>query len=69
MEEKPGAVTVSFTTDIQPLFRVKDVNAMKKFGGFDLSKFDDVVTHADSILRRLKASITVAQQHHDFWAV
>jgi len=44
---------VSFARNIQPLFRVKDINAMK--GRFDLSKFDDVVTHADSILLRLKA--------------
>jgi hypothetical protein len=53
--EEPVAVAVSFATDIRPLFRVRDVNAMKNFGGFDLSKFDDVVTHADNILLRLKA--------------
>ena len=49
------ATTVSYATDIKLLFRVRDVNAMKNFGGFDLSKYDDVVAHADNILTRLKA--------------
>jgi hypothetical protein len=47
--------TVSYATDIKPLFRPRDIAAMRNFGGFDLSKYDDVVKHADSILARLKA--------------
>jgi hypothetical protein len=46
---------VSYATDIKPLFRPRDIAAMRNFGGFDLSKYDDVVKHADSILARLKA--------------
>lgn len=45
---------IAFAMDIQPLFRPRDVTAMKNFGGFDLSKYDDVVEHADSILQRLR---------------
>jgi hypothetical protein len=29
--EEPVTVAVSFATDIRPLFRVRDVNAMKNF--------------------------------------
>lgn len=46
---------ISYATDIRPLFRTKDINAMKNFGGFDLSKYTDVVEHADGILQRLQA--------------
>jgi hypothetical protein len=53
--EKPPVAVVTFVADIKPLFRPRDVGAMKNFGGFDLSKYQDVVTHADGILARLKA--------------
>ena len=45
---------VTYVADIKPLFRPRDVGAMKRFGPFDLSKYEDVVTHADNILARLK---------------
>lgn len=44
---------VSFATDIRPLFRPKDVTAMKNFGGFDLSTYADVSAYAIDILARL----------------
>jgi hypothetical protein len=44
---------ISFATDIRPLFRTKDIDAMKK--AFDLSDYDDVRSHADAILQRLSA--------------
>lgn len=47
-------MVVTFVADIKALFRPRDVGAMKRFGGFDLSKYEDVVTHADNILTRLK---------------
>jgi hypothetical protein len=40
--------STSFANDIRPLFRAKDINAMKK--AFDLSDYDDVRSHADVIL-------------------
>jgi hypothetical protein len=43
----------SFAADIRPLFRDKDVKAMK--GRFDLSDHDDVSEHADKIHQRLSA--------------
>jgi len=43
----------SFSTSIRPLFRQKDIVAMKNFGGFDLSKHADVAANADAILARL----------------
>jgi hypothetical protein len=43
----------SFARDIRPLFRAKDINAMKK--AFDLSSYDDVRSHADAILGRVSA--------------
>jgi hypothetical protein len=46
---------VTFVADIKPLFRSRDINAMKNVAGFDLSKYQDVVTRADSILARLAA--------------
>lgn len=45
---------VSYASDIKPLFRPKDVNAMRNFGGFDLSKYQDVVDNADQIYARLQ---------------
>lgn len=54
---KKGRVSkakLSFETDIKPLFRPRDVTDMRRFGGFDLHIYDDVVQHADNILDRLK---------------
>jgi hypothetical protein len=51
----PAQPPVTFVPDIKPLFRPRDVGAMRNFGGFDLSKYQDVVTHADNILPRLEA--------------
>jgi hypothetical protein len=41
----------SFAADIRPLFRDKDIKAMK--GRFDLSDYDDVSENADKICQRL----------------
>jgi hypothetical protein len=41
----------SFARDIRPLFRAKDINAMR--GSFDLSTYDDVRGHAEAILEKL----------------
>jgi hypothetical protein len=43
-----------FERDIRPLFRAKDVSSMIAFKQFDLSKYADVVSHNEEILRRLK---------------
>jgi len=43
----------SFAKDILPLFREKDINAMKK--AFDLTSYDDVRKYATGILARLSA--------------
>jgi hypothetical protein len=43
----------SFAADIRPLFRDKDIKAMK--GRFDLSDYGDVSEHADKIHQRLSA--------------
>lgn len=50
-----GESCVSFAIEIRPLFRPKDVTAMKNFGGFDLSKHSDVSAYATDILTRLEA--------------
>jgi hypothetical protein len=44
---------VSFAKDIRPLFREKDIEAMKK--AFDLSDYDDVRSFADPILMKLRS--------------
>lgn len=41
-----------FEIDIKPLFRPKDINAMKRF--FDLSKYEDVKSHAAEVIERLE---------------
>jgi hypothetical protein len=47
-------MALSFAQDIRPLFRDDpDVEAMKPFG-IDLSAYDDVRAHAESILARLE---------------
>ena len=43
--------TLGFETDIKPLFREKDRQAMRR--AFDLWSYDDVVAHADAITQRL----------------
>jgi len=47
------ATQASFAKDIRPLFREKDINSMKK--AFDLSRYDDVRSHADAILKQVSA--------------
>jgi CDGSH-type Zn-finger protein/truncated hemoglobin YjbI len=44
--------TVSFATHIKPMFRQRDRQSMKF--AFDLWSYDDVLTHAESILERLQ---------------
>jgi hypothetical protein len=46
-------MATSYAIDIRPLFRDKDIRAMKTFGHFDLSLYDDVNTHASAIYERL----------------
>jgi hypothetical protein len=43
---------LSFETDIKPLFRERDRQAMER--AFDLWAFDDVRAHASDILERVK---------------
>jgi len=45
--------TVSFATDIRPLFREKDVRSMARH--FDLTSYEDVSTVGDRILGRLRS--------------
>jgi len=45
-------MTVSFETEIKPLFRERDRGAMRSH--FDLWSHDDVAEHADAILARLE---------------
>ncbi|RYH00226.1 MAG: hypothetical protein EON58_00935 [Alphaproteobacteria bacterium] len=40
----------SFDSDIRPLFRDKDIQAMKMFREFDLSLYEDVSKYAEDIL-------------------
>ncbi|HTT40273.1 MAG TPA: hypothetical protein VMH32_21685 [Burkholderiales bacterium] len=44
---------LSFAKDIKPLFRPKDVEAMKPLG-LDLSSYEDVRSSAEAILSRLE---------------
>jgi hypothetical protein len=46
-------VPLSFTTDIRPLFRDSDVDAMQAFG-LDLSSYDEVKARASEIYTRLE---------------
>ena len=45
---------LSFSADIQPLFRIRDIESMKPFG-IDLSSYEDVKKHAHDIYARLSA--------------
>ena len=47
--------TVSYERDIQPLFRERDVDSMRRAGHFDLSSYADVAERADGILHRLES--------------
>jgi hypothetical protein len=44
---------VSFSQDLRPLFRERDVNSMSF--AFDLSSYDDVRANAEAIYQRLAA--------------
>ena len=44
--------SLTFASDIKPLFREKDRTAMKR--AFDLWSYDDVVAHGEAIAARLK---------------
>jgi hypothetical protein len=46
------AASLSFASDIKPLFRESDREAMKR--AFDLWSYDDVVAHGQAIAARLK---------------
>jgi hypothetical protein len=46
------APTITFESDIKPLFREKDRDSMRR--AFDLWSYADVQSHADSIVERLK---------------
>jgi hypothetical protein len=50
-----AAGKIGYEADIKRMFRTKDINAMKNFGGFDLGKYDDVAEHAEAIFSRLEA--------------
>jgi len=45
---------LSYASDIRPLFRDKDINAMRAFG-IDLSSYEDVKKRAQHIYARLSA--------------
>jgi hypothetical protein len=54
MQDAPDpAPPVGFAADIKPLFTQIDIDHMSWY--CDLSQYDDVKTHAQAILRRLKA--------------
>lgn len=44
----------SYAVDIRPLFTDNDIDSMKMFGDFDLSRVADVRANAANIYRRLK---------------
>lgn len=48
-----GKDDLSFETNIKPLFRIKDRDAMLAFGPFDLWKYSDVVANSDEILAQV----------------
>jgi hypothetical protein len=52
MDSDASNPTLSFATDIQPLFREHDRQAMEK--AFDLWSLEDVRTHASAILEHVK---------------
>ncbi|MGH0256291.1 hypothetical protein NKY39_12090 [Sinorhizobium meliloti] len=48
-----SSAALSFANDIQPLFRQRDVSAMRIVAGFDLHYYADVQAHAEAIYSRL----------------
>ncbi|HWD56174.1 MAG TPA: hypothetical protein VG346_13695 [Acidimicrobiales bacterium] len=52
MDAPSSKETVSYETDIKPLFREHDRESMKR--AFDLWSLDDVRAHAAAILERVK---------------
>ena len=52
--DEPAPPSVSFATDIRPLFTDIDIEHMSFF--CDLSAYEDVRDNADEILRRLTAT-------------
>ena len=44
--------SISFETDIRPLFTERDIQAMSK--AFNLASYDDVKTHAAAIFDRIR---------------
>lgn len=54
MSSEAKTPSIGFVSDIRPLFRDRDIVAMKSFGLFDLSDYDDVVQNYTSILLRLE---------------
>jgi NADPH-dependent 2,4-dienoyl-CoA reductase/sulfur reductase-like enzyme len=52
VEEMEGP-ELSFEEDVKPMFREKDVEEMKDIADFDLSNYEDVREHAESIQARL----------------
>ncbi|MFN2445054.1 MAG: hypothetical protein ABR606_05655 [Vicinamibacterales bacterium] len=46
-------MALSYEADIRPMFRNRDVESMKQFGSFDLSRFEHVRIHASRIYSRL----------------
>lgn len=53
----PATEVPGFEEDIKPLFRPVDVSSMIAFGGFDLSKYDDVKANAENIYARLQVDM------------
>lgn len=45
---------ISYATDVLPLFRQRDIDAMRKVRQLDLGSHADVSTHASDILDRLE---------------
>lgn len=50
-DDRSPTGSVSFATDIRPMFRESDRDAMRR--AFDLWHYDDVVTHAEAIAAKL----------------
>ena len=49
--DRPPDRPVTFATDIRPMFRESDREAMRR--AFDLWLYDDVVSHAEAIAAKL----------------
>jgi hypothetical protein len=50
-----GTKDVTFTADIRPLFRQRDIDSMLKARRLDLSSYEQVSARANDILERLEA--------------